>query len=107
MKKVFFLLLATFLFGEVYTGVVTDKYIQNKFGEKWLILNLNSQGRFVQVLVAPVSVMNKIGVKTGDKVSVEAYRPPMWPPMVVKAYDIFDNTQNKNYKIKGGGLLIK
>jgi hypothetical protein len=51
--------------------------------------------------------MSDIGVKEGDEVSIKGYRPPMWPPMLIKAYEIYDYTQNKDYKIKGGGILIK
>jgi hypothetical protein len=108
MKKiVFFALLSAFAFANIYSGKVMAKYTQTRFGKNWLVLNLNKNGRFIQVMVAPTSVMSSIGVKVGDNVTIKGFTPPMWPPMLVKAYEIYDNTQNKDYKIKGGGMLVK
>ena len=116
MKKVIFALLAVAaLFGfnsisakdaGVIRGKVVKAYVQRGYGRRgveWLFMDVKTKDKVYHVGIAPSFVIPNLPVNEGDEVEVRGFTPPYWPNDTVKAWDIYDVTQKKDYPIAGYG----
>jgi len=114
MKK---LLLTTILAGSLFAfngiqnsaslnveGQVIKTYKQNGYGRmkrEWLFMDIKTKDGMRQVAIAPTFRISNLEIKTGDIVKVNGFTPAMFPIGVIKAWDIYDETQKKDYPISG------
>ncbi len=116
MKKLSMLILtAMALFGfnsiqnstnSAVTGKVVKAYVDKgygRMGNEWLFMDVKTNIGIVKVVIAPTFRISNLGIKEGDEVRVNGFTPPMFPNGVIKAFDIYDVTQKKDYPISGYG----
>jgi len=87
-------------------GKVLKAYTQNGYGRmqnQWLFMDVKTDKEKVQIAIAPTFRISNLGIKEGDIVKINGITPPMWPAGVIKAWDIYDVTQKKDYPISGHG----
>ena len=58
-------------------------------------------GTTYKIAIAPTLKIANLPIKEGDRVRVDGFTPPMFPEGVIKAVDIYDITQQKDYPISG------
>jgi len=51
--------------------------------------------------IAPAFRISNLPIKEGDIVKVKGITPPIWPSGSIRAWDIYDVTQKKDYPIAG------
>ena len=86
----------------VLKGKVIKAYIKEGFGPrgyKWLFMDVDTNKGIVHVGIAPVFVLSNLPINEGDIVEVNGFTPRMWPENTLKAWDIYDVTQKKDYSI--------
>ncbi len=119
MKKLAILILtAMALFGfnsiksndNAQTGVIEGKVIKaytaegyGRMGNEWLFMDVQTKNGIIKVAIAPTFRISNLGIKEGDEVRVNGFTPPMFPSGVIKAFDIYDVTQKRDYPISGYG----
>jgi len=90
----------------VLEGKVVKAYTQNGYGRmqnQWLFMNVKTKDGIRQVAIAPTFRISNLGINEGDIIKVNGFTPPMFPAGVIKAWDIYDETQKKDYPISGNG----
>ena len=89
----------------IVEGKVIKAYTQNGYGRmqnQWLFMNIKtSNGVIRQIAIAPTFRISNLPIKEGDIVKINGFTPPMFPIGVIKAWDIYDKTQKKDYPISG------
>ena len=87
-------------------GVVVKAYTQPGFGRwgyEWLFMDVKgNDGKIYQIAIAPTFRIANLPIKEGDVVEVSGFTPPIFPAGVIKAVDIYDVTQKRDYPIWGG-----
>ena len=87
-------------------GKVVKAYTQGGFGPRgidWLFMDLQTKNGIVTVGIAPTFVISNLPIQEGDIVKVTGITPPIWPNGTIRAWDIYDVTQKKDYPIAGWG----
>ena len=87
-------------------GKVIKAYVQSGFGPRgveWLFMDIQTKNGIVTVGIAPTFVISNLPIKEGDIVRVDGITPPIWPSGTIRAWDIYDVTQKKDYPIVGWG----
>ena len=116
MKKIIGLvLLAISLFGfnsianpdaNAIEGKVIKAYVDRgygRMGNDWLFMDVKTKnGNIIKVAIAPTFKISNLPINEGDEVKVYGFTPPIFPENVIKATDIYDVTQNKDYPLWGG-----
>ncbi len=91
----------------VVKGKVLKAYVQRGYGRRgydWLFMDVKADnGKVYKIGIAPTFVLSNLPVKEGDIVEIRGITPPYWPQGVLKAWDINDLTQKKDYPIAGYG----
>ncbi|MEO1927483.1 MAG: hypothetical protein ABGX26_02185 [Nautiliaceae bacterium] len=86
-------------------GKVIKAYIQPGYGPRgynWLFMDVKSDnGNVYKVGIAPTFVYSNLPINEGDEVEVSGVTPPTWPSDSIRAWDIYDVTQHKDYPIRG------
>jgi len=93
----------------VLEGKVVKAYTQNGYGRmqnQWLFMEVKTKNGIRQVAIAPTFRISNLGIKEGDIIKVNGFTPPMFPAGVIKAWDIYDVTQHKDYPISGNGYRM-
>ena len=88
----------------VLEGQVVKAYTQNGYGRmqnQWLFMDVKTKDGIRQVAIAPTFRISNLPIKEGDVVKVNGITPPMFPAGVIKAWDIYDVTQKRDYPISG------
>ena len=86
-------------------GKVVKAYIKSGYGRKqiqWLFMDVKTKNGIKQVAIAPTFRISNLPINEGDEVKVKGITPPRFPAGVIKAWDIYDITQKKDYPISGG-----
>jgi len=88
-------------------GKVVKAYTQagyGRMGNEWLFMDVKgNDGKIHKVAIAPTFRISNLPIKEGDEVAVNGFTPPMFSNRVIKAVDIYDMTQKKDYPISGCG----
>jgi hypothetical protein len=87
-------------------GKVVRAYIRRGFGPAgydWLFMDVQTGGRVVSVGIAPTFVLSNLPIKEGDIVEVWGITPPPWPDNTLRAWEIYDKTQKRDYPVAGPG----
>jgi len=87
-------------------GKMLRAYTQTGFGRRgveWLVMDVQTKNGIVTVGIAPTFVISNLPIKEGDIVKVKGITPPIWPSGTIRAWDIYDVTQKKDYPISGWG----
>ncbi len=88
-------------------GKVTKAYTQQGYGKwkkEWLFMDIVSDnGTTYKIAIAPTFRISNLPIKEGDRVKVDGFTPSMFPQGVIKAVNIYDITQQKDYPIAGWG----
>jgi len=91
----------------ILKGKVIKAYTQagyGRMGNEWLFMDVKgNDGKIYKVAIAPTFRIPNLPIKEGDEVSVNGFIPPMLSNGVIKAVDIYDITQKKDYPISGWG----
>ena len=91
--------------GNVVEGKVVKAYTQTGYGRmgaNWLFMDVKDKnGNIIKVAIAPTFKISNLPINEGDEVKVNGFTPPMFPNGVIKAFDIYDVTQKKDYPISG------
>jgi len=115
MKKLLLLAVVSSLFAfnniqnntnYVLEGKVVKAYTQNGYGRmqnQWLFIDVKTKDGIRQVAIAPTFRISNLPINEGDIVKINGITPPMFPAGVIKAWDIYDVTQKKDYPISGAG----
>ena len=117
MKKyIMFVLMSITLFGfnsiqnanpnNSITGKVVRAYVSEGYGKmrhNWLFMDIATKNGIVTVAIAPTFKISNLPINEGDEVRVSGVNPPMFPRGVIKAFDIYDITQKRDYPISGYG----
>ena len=85
-------------------GKVLKAYTQPGFGPRgveWLFMDVKTDKGIVKVGIAPTFIISNLPIKEGDIVKVNGITPPIWPRGSIRAWDIYDVTQKKDYPIAG------
>ena len=85
-------------------GVVLKAYIDRGYGKwrnKWLFIDIKSNGKIYKIAIAPIFKISNLPINEGDEVKVDGFTPPVFPNGVIKAVEIYDITQKKDYPIWG------
>jgi hypothetical protein len=85
-------------------GKVLKAYIQPGFGRRgveWLFMDVKTDKGIEKVGIAPTFIISNLPIKEGDIVKVNGITPPIWPRGSIRAWDIYDVTQKKDYPIAG------
>jgi len=91
----------------VIEGKVIKAYTQTGFGRmqnEWLFMDVKSNDKIYHIAIAPTFRIPNLGINEGDIVKVNGFIPPVFPNGYVKAFDIYDVTQKKDYPISGYGI---
>jgi hypothetical protein len=94
---------------DVIEGKVIKAYIQKGYGPRgfeWLFMDVKTKNGVIKVGIAPSFRISNLPVNEGDVVKVEGFTPPYWPKGVIKAWDIYDKTQHRDYPIVGRGCGV-
>ena len=89
----------------VVEGKVVKAYTQNGYGRRqtqWLFIDVKTKNGIKQVAIAPTFRISNLPINEGDEVKVNGITPLRFPAGVIKAWDIYDITQKKDYPISGG-----
>ncbi len=92
-------------------GVIEGKVIKaytapgfGRMGNEWLFMDVKGKnGKIYKIAIAPTFRISNLPINEGDEVRVSGFTPPIFPVGVIKATDIYDVTQKKDYPIWGGG----
>jgi len=88
-------------------GKVVKAYTQagsGRMGNEWLFMDVKgNDGKIYKVAIAPTFRISNLPIKEGDEVSVNGFTPLRFSNGVIKAVDIYDLTQKKDYPISGWG----
>jgi len=117
MKKfVLFILVLSSLFAfrnieGNYSNYIIGKVIRaytkagfGRWGREWLFMDVKSKDNKVyHIAIAPTFVISNLGIIEGDEVKVAGFVPPIFPNGYIKAVDIYDVTQKRDYPISGFG----
>jgi len=85
-------------------GKVIKAYTQNGYGKmqnQWLFMDIKTKNGIRQIAIAPTFRIPNLDINEGDLVKINGFTPPMFPAGVIKAWDIYDETQKKDYPISG------
>ena len=90
-------------------GVVEGRVIKGytkagfgKMGREWLFMDIKDKsGNIRHIAIAPTIKIPNLPIKEQDEVRVNGFTPPMFPQGVIKATDIYDVTQNRDYIVSG------
>ena len=85
-------------------GKVVKAYTQSGFGRRgveWLFMDVKTNKSIEKVGIAPTFIISNLPIKEGDIVKVNGITPPVWPSGSIRALDIYDVTQKKDYPIAG------
>ena len=89
----------------VIKGKVVKAYVQPGYGVRaydWLFMDVKADnGKIYKIGIAPTFIISNLPIKEGDEVEVRGVTPPRWPSDSIRAWDINDLTQNKDYPITG------
>jgi len=88
----------------VIEGKVIKAYTQTGFGRmqnEWLFMDVKSNNKIYHIAIAPTFRIPNLGINEGDIVKVNGFIPPVFSNGYVKAFDIYDITQKKDYPISG------
>ena len=86
-------------------GKVIKAYIQTgygRMGNEWLFMDVKTKDGIIKIAIAPTFRIPNLPINEGDEVEVYGFNPPVFPENVIKATDIYDITQHKDYPIWGG-----
>jgi len=86
------------------SGKVIRAYKQAGYGRmarEWLFMDIKTKNGVRQIAIAPTFRISNLDIKEGDEVKISGFIPPMWVG-VIKACDIYDITQKRDYPICGG-----
>jgi len=89
-----------------FQGKVVKAYTQPGFGPRgfeWLFMDVRTDKGIVKVGIAPTFIISNLPIKEGDIVKINGITPPVWPSGTIRAWDIYDVTQKKDYPIAGWG----
>jgi hypothetical protein len=92
--------------GFVIEGKVIKAYTQKGYGPKgfeWLFMDVKTKNKIIKVGIAPTFRISNLPVNEGDIVKIKGFTPPYWPTGVIKAWDIYDESQHRDYVISGWG----
>jgi hypothetical protein len=92
----------------IIEGKVIKAYTQTGYGPRgfeWLFMDVKTKNGVVKVGIAPTFRISNLPINEGDIVKVEGFTPPYWPRGVIKAWDIYDETQHKDYPIIARGPM--
>ena len=88
-----------------YTGKVIKAYVDKGYGRmeaNWLFMDVKTKnGNIIKVAIAPTFKISNLPINEGDEVRVSGFTPYMFPNGVIKAFDIYDITQKRDYPISG------
>ncbi len=88
-------------------GKVIKAYVAQGYGrmeQNWLFMDVKDKnGKIIKVAIAPTFKISNLGINEGDEVNVQGFTPPMFANGVIKAIDIYDVTQKRDYPISGYG----
>jgi len=88
-------------------GKVVKAYTQagfGRWGREWLFMDVKSKdGKVYHIAIAPTFVISNLGINEGDEVKVAGFVPPIFPNGYIKAVNIYDVTQKRDYPITGFG----
>ena len=88
-------------------GKVVKAYTQagyGRMGNEWLFMDVKgNDGKIHKVAIAPTFRISNLPIKEGDEVAVNGFSHPRFSNGVIKAVDIYDMTQKKDYPISGWG----
>ena len=86
-------------------GKVVKAYVEKGYGRmeaNWLFMDVKDKnGKTIKVAIAPTFKISNLPIKEGDDVRVNGFTPPMFSNGVIKAFDIYDVTQKRDYPISG------
>jgi len=88
----------------VIEGKVIKAYTQTGFGRmqnEWLFMDVKSNNKIYHIAIAPTFRIPNLGINEGDIVKVNGFIPPVFSNGYIKAFDIYDITQKKDYPISG------
>ena len=84
-------------------GKVIKAYTQKGYGRmanEWLFMDVKGKdGKIYKIAIAPTFRISNLPINEGDEVRVSGFTPPMFPADVIKATDIYDITQKRDYPI--------
>ena len=86
------------------TGKVIKAYTARGFGRMgndWLFMDVQTKNGTIKVAIAPTFKISNLPINEGDEVRVSGFTPLRFPNGVVKAFDIYDVTQKRDYPISG------
>ena len=87
-------------------GKVIKAYTQRgygRMGSEWLFMDIKAKdGKIYKIAIAPTFRISNLPIKEGDIVKVDGWTPPMFEAGVLKAIDIYDETQKRDYPINDG-----
>ena len=88
-------------------GKVVKAYTQTGYGRhnsNWLFMDIKgNEGKIHKVAIAPTFRISNLSIKEGDEVSVNGFTPTRFSNGVIKAVDIYDMTQKRDYRVSGYG----
>jgi len=67
-------------------------------------MDVETSNGVVSVGIAPTFVISNLPVREGDIVEVRGFTPPFWGSNTLRAWDIYDVTQKRDYPIAGPGI---
>ena len=88
-------------------GIVVKAYTQRGYGRmgyEWLFMDIKTKdGRIVHVAIAPTFRIGNLPINEGDVVEVDGFTPSTFPKGVIKAVNIYDVTQKREFPISRWG----
>jgi hypothetical protein len=88
----------------ILSGKVRKAYTQTGYGPRgfeWLFMDVETKNGVIKIGIAPTFRISNLPINEGDIVKIDGFTPPYWPKGVIKAWDIYDVTQKKDYPIVG------
>ena len=90
----------------IIEGKVVKAYTDRGFGRmgnEWLFMDVKTKDGIVTVAIAPTFKIPNLPINEGDEVKVYGFTPPIFPENIIKATEIYDVTQKRDYPLWGGG----
>ena len=88
-------------------GKVIKAYTQEGYGKhsnQWLFMDIKDKdGKIHQIAIAPTFKIANLNIKEGDNVKIDGFTSSMFQTRIIKAVDIYDLTQKKDYPISHNG----
>jgi len=89
------------------TGKVIKAYTQRGYGRmgyEWLFMDVKTKsGKIYHIAIAPTFRIGNLPINEGDIVAVDGFTPLSFPRDVIKAVDIYDITQKRDYPVSRWG----